>query len=64
MKCKHFYITHDPKTPRGCRVYQIQTAHIPSQIVKRANNGSDCIGFKPKQTQAPKKKDLNDPRYW
>lgn len=64
MKCKHFYITHDPKIPRGCRVYQIQTQGIPSQIVKRANQGQECIGFKPKENQQNNKKNLNDQRYW
>jgi len=63
-KCKHFYITHNPQTPRGCKIYQIQCQGVPSQIVKRANNGNDCIGFKPKETEKSKKKDLGDARYW
>jgi hypothetical protein len=63
-KCKHYFITYDQKTPRGCRIYQIQSASMPSQIVKQANAGSDCIGFEAKPSKTPKKKDFNDARYW
>ncbi len=63
--CQHFYITYDPKTPNGCKAYQIQSQAIPSQVVKRANNGQECLGFKAKASQAAQKKlDLNDDRYW
>lgn len=62
-KCKHFYVTYDPQIPRGCKAYGIKTASIPSQVVKRANGGSECIGFEPK-AEKEKKKDLNDPKYW
>ena len=63
MKCKHFFITHNPKTPRACRVYKIQSKDLPSQIVKLANGGVDCIGFesKPEKKQP---KNLNDSKYW
>jgi hypothetical protein len=35
-------------------------------VIKKANNGSDCIGFKakPEKDQKKKTKDLNDPKYW
>ncbi len=64
MKCKHFYISHDPRAPRACRIYQIKSSSIPSQIVKQANNGAECIGFEPKPQKQNKPKDLNDSRYW
>ncbi|MDP7322141.1 MAG: hypothetical protein QF441_16170 [Bacteriovoracaceae bacterium] len=64
MKCKHFYITYDQKTPRGCRAYKIQSQQLPSVIVKQANNGQDCIGFTPKENQQSKQKNYNDPKYW
>lgn len=67
VKCrnfKHFYVTYDPKTPNGCKVFQIQSQAIPSQVVKRANNGQECKGFSPKAVKVQKKLDLNDDRYW
>jgi hypothetical protein len=63
-KCKHFYITFDQATPKGCRAYGIKSAQLPSVIVKSANNGNNCIGFEEKQKNIPKKKDLNDAKYW
>ncbi len=63
-KCKHFYITYDQRTPRGCKVYGIQAQQLPSVIVKKANNGSDCIGFSPKPDKKPKEKNLSDAKYW
>ncbi|MEX0798373.1 MAG: hypothetical protein WEB87_02680 [Bacteriovoracaceae bacterium] len=64
--CKHMFITFNPDTPRGCRVYQIQTSSTPSLVVKKANGGSECIGFEPKEPKenSSKEKDLNDPKYW
>ena len=64
MKCIHFFITHDQKTPKGCKIYNIQSQSMPSQVVKRANNGSDCIGFKPKPQKKTNTKNLNDDKYW
>jgi len=66
MKCQHFYITYDQRTPKGCRIYGIQSQQLPSMVIKKANNGSDCIGFKakPEKDQKKKTKDLNDPKYW
>ena len=63
IKCKHYMITYDQKTPRGCRIYKIQSKQLPSLIVKQANNGADCLGFEEKE-QKKKAKDLNDSRYW
>lgn len=63
MKCKHFFITYDQSTPRGCKTYQIRSQQLPSVIVKQANNGADCIGFEPKKLKNSKK-DLNDSAYW
>ena len=66
MKCQYYYITFDPNTPKGCRIYGIKSQQLPSMVIKNANNGSDCIGFKqkPEKNQNKKPKDLNDPKYW
>lgn len=64
MKCKHFYITYDQNTPRGCRAYGIQSKQLPSMIIKAANSGAECIGFTKKPEKNPQTKNLNDSRYW
>ncbi len=66
MKCKHFYITFDQATPRGCRAYSIQSKQLPSSIIKAANRGQECLGFqaKPDRNAKAKTKDLNDAKYW
>ena len=64
-KCKFFYITYDKYTPYGCKQYGIKAAQIPSMVVKKANNGQECIGFEAKKTAANEKsKDFNDPKLW
>lgn len=65
MQCKHFYITFDQRTPKGCRAYGIQSAQLPSMVIKNATSGKGCIGFELKDRLKKKpKKDLNDPRLW
>lgn len=65
MKCKHFYITYDKNTPRGCKIYGIQSAKLPSIVIKNANSGKECIGFEEKQSKAQSKAlDFNDPKLW
>lgn len=63
IKCKHYFITFDQSAPKGCRIYKIKSTTMPSQIVKQANNGNDCLGFEQKETKA-NAKDLNDPKLW
>ena len=64
-KCKHYFVTFDQNVPRGCRIYKIKSASMPSAVVKRANNGDDCLGFSPKEVSGKAKKvDLNDSKYW
>ena len=64
LKCKHYFITFNQQTPKGCRIYGIQSAQLPSIVVKSANNGSDCVGFQAKPDKKPKSKNLNDDKYW
>ncbi len=44
MDCKHFFVTWDQHSPKGCRLYQIKSKAMPSEIVKAAGSG-DCQGF-------------------
>ena len=65
MKCIHYFITYDQRTPKGCKIYGIQSQKLPSQIIKDANDGKDCIGFKAKPEKMKEKtKNLNDDKYW
>ncbi len=47
MRCKHYFITWDPKQPRGCRYFGFKSKRLPSIIVKQSS-GEDCKVFRPK----------------
>ncbi|MGD7042902.1 uracil-DNA glycosylase [Jeotgalibacillus proteolyticus] len=47
LACKHYYITWDPKFPKGCRAHQFKTNHLPSLQVFRAS-GRPCLAFEKK----------------
>ncbi|MCT4642896.1 MAG: hypothetical protein N4A33_11455 [Bacteriovoracaceae bacterium] len=65
-KCKHYFVTFDKYSPKGCRAYGIKTSVMPSQIVRQSNNGQECLGFelKDRLKNQKKEKDLNDPKNW
>lgn len=65
MNCQHFFITFEASTPRGCKLYQIKSRELPSQIVRLAGGG-ECLGYKPKikKEEKAKERDLNDPSLW
>lgn len=50
-QCKHFFITYNQHTPKGCRVFKIQSASMPSLVVKNVNNGGECLGFEAKKNK-------------
>ena len=51
-RCRHFVVTWRPETPRGCRLYGFEGAHLPA-IVVRATTGEPCQGFEPRPGQTP-----------
>ncbi len=61
--CKHLFITHEPKTPYGCKAFSIKSARLPEVAIKAANNGQECMGFEAK-AQKKKEKDLRESKYW
>lgn len=67
MRCKHYQVTFDPGSPRGCKLYQFKSAVMPYILVKQST-GSDCTSFEEssqkKDEQNAGKKDFNDPKYW
>jgi hypothetical protein len=54
MKCAHFYVTWDPRHPRGCRAYQFKSVQLPSVVV-RASSGCECMQFTPKDGRAARR---------
>lgn len=47
FQCKHFYVTWDPKFPKGCKIYGFKTSRMPIAVV-RESTGADCVGFEAK----------------
>ncbi|MBA2872829.1 hypothetical protein HNQ85_003142 [Anoxybacillus calidus] len=47
-QCKHFYVTWDPKFPRGCRAFAFKSTMMPSVTVFQSS-GKACMKFEPKQ---------------
>lgn len=43
-RCRHYWVTHQPATPHGCRVYGILSARLPSLEIRLAS-GADCSAF-------------------
>ncbi len=43
QKCVYYFVTWEPKSPHGCKVYGFKSKVIPSLVVKRSS-GQDC-GF-------------------
>jgi hypothetical protein len=46
--CVHFVTTWEPKHPKGCTLFGIKSAQLPSVIVFNST-GEPCNGFKEKQ---------------
>lgn len=63
MKCKHFFVTYEQATPRGCRAYGFTTASIPSSVILR-ETGSECLKFEPKLKSKDKPQNLNSDYFW
>ncbi len=44
LDCEHFFVTWDPRFPRGCRVFGVKTRELPSAVVFRST-GHHCPEF-------------------
>jgi hypothetical protein len=44
FSCQHFYITHDPSFPYGCRSAGFKSRLLPS-IEVSVSSGMDCLMF-------------------
>lgn len=47
-KCQYYYVTWDPKFPRGCKAFGFKTRELPSLSVFRSS-GQPCLRFTPKK---------------
>ncbi|TKB27985.1 uracil-DNA glycosylase [Desulfopila sp. IMCC35006] len=52
LQCVHYFITHDPGRPYGCRAMAFKSQVSPGRVVFK-NSGMIC------QLYSPKKRDLN-----
>lgn len=57
LKCKFYFVTHDPTAPRGCKKFNIKTARFPSQLVKQ-QSGKECLAYEERISR--KNRNLND----
>jgi len=49
-KCRHYYVTWEPKFPHGCRIMGFKSRQMPVVEVRRAMHGKDCLYFEVKKT--------------
>ncbi|SDX82465.1 hypothetical protein SAMN05518855_102347 [Paenibacillus sp. CF384] len=47
MQCLHYYVTWDPKFPRGCKAFKFKTSTMPSAAVL-FSSGKPCMNFEAK----------------
>ena len=45
-------VTHDPLSPRGCKLYDFSSIRFPSVVVKK-ETGQECMSFKEKPNKRP-----------
>lgn len=48
LKCKYYYITWEPATPYGCRVFGFKSRRMPSEVVYQSS-GNLCQGYEEKE---------------
>lgn len=50
LQCIHYYVTHEPAMPYGCRAMHFKSAHNPAQVVL-SSSGMECQLFAPKKAE-------------
>ncbi|MCU0531138.1 MAG: hypothetical protein MUE76_03485, partial [Syntrophales bacterium] len=46
-ECRHFFITHEPAHPYGCRAMGFKSRELPCTVVLRSSDGP-CLLHRPK----------------
>jgi hypothetical protein len=49
QRCLHYYVTHEPNMPYGCRAMRFKSALDPAKVVF-SSSGIECELFTPKKT--------------
>ncbi len=47
FECRHFFITHEPALPYGCRAMGFKSRELPCAVVLRSSN-APCLLLEPK----------------
>lgn len=47
FECRHFFITHEPAHPYGCRAMGFKSRDLPCAVVLRSSDGP-CLLLQPK----------------
>lgn len=67
LKCKHFFVTWNPQSSKGCKAYGFESNQIPSVVVALETK-KECLLFQQKEVSALNKNksglDLNDDKLW
>lgn len=58
--CNHYFITHDPAKPYGCRALRFKSDRNPALVVLESS-GMNCQLFSPKKN-SPKNGSSNGPK--
>ncbi len=58
-ECAHYFVTHEPRFPHGCRAFGTKSRALPSDVVRLAS-GTDCTAFG-KRASAPRLSPLSSP---
>jgi hypothetical protein len=48
FECRHFFVTHEPAHPYGCRAMGFKARELPCGAVLR-NSGEACLSHEPKE---------------
>jgi hypothetical protein len=48
LKCRYYYVTWDPKFPKGCKAFGFKSHVLPS-ITVLTSSGNPCLHYDPKQ---------------
>jgi len=48
--CRHYYVTWDPKTPKGCRFFGFKSVQMPCLLVLKTT-GEGCPEYKQKDKE-------------
>lgn len=47
VKCQHYFVTWDYKSPKGCKAFNFKSTSIPSLVVFQSS-GQPCMKFESK----------------